>query len=71
MQAVRESEQRDKLKRSLKKNEKSSWQFLEDMLIFKSCLMNGKRLEDNENTIQKVWKTWKKYLTNEMSCDII
>ena len=71
MQAVRESEQYDKLKRNLKKNEKSSWQFLEDVLIFKSCLMNGKCLEDNENTIQKVWKTWKKYLTNEKSCDNI
>ena len=71
MQAVRESEQRSKLKRNLKKNEKSSWQFLEDVLLFKSCLMNGKRLEDNENTTQKVWKTWEKYLTNEKSCDNI
>ena len=57
MQAVCESEQWSELKRNLKKNEKSSWQILEDLLIYKSCPMNGGSLEDNEHNLKKFEKT--------------
>ena len=30
-----------KSKRNLLKTEKSAWQILDDLLIYKSCLMNG------------------------------
>ena len=78
MQAVRESKQRGKLKRNLKKIEKSSWQILEDVLTYNSCLMNGaepggqrSQLKIRLEHFKKVLRNLKKYLTNEISCDNI